>query len=412
MWKRKIFKCKKIRTGNDYALRQTYLQRPPSEQTVKHLTKQRQNSSEKPDVMKIAEDDEITEDPEIDESNKIESIKENHDDLDGKKKIKTKPVACIECVKPIQVFKREEINRGDHIKFHGRIYDHHAIVVDVKHSEEKDHKVVVNLVHASNTASGVVYACIRPCASKAKLLNETKQINLKKIKVMVYKYSDTIKHSLPEEIVNRAVTAKSNPDFHYNLLNNNCEHFTTWCVTGERLSLQVRKIRMVVRLFLKRGFKGIGDEELRNRIECENGMLCKPCFERNRKLLSVANQPIKSKDDVKIGDIIKYKYYRCWHAAVVLEIESHDRSLECKIAHYAFRGLHRHRKIREETLRIPFDGSVKVTDFSKTDYAVYAPDEVVERARSRFGEKRYEFFSNDSSHFARWCKLQLYRYRN
>ena len=409
----KKFKRKKIWTGNDYALRQTYLQRPPSEQTIKHLTKQRQEASHKPSFVKIAEEDEITEDPEIDESScKLESIKENHDDLDGREEEKTKPVACIECVKPVRVFKGEEINRGDHIKFHGRIYDHHAIVVNVTISEKKDYKVVVELVNASNTTAGAVYACMRPFASKAKLLSETKKLNLKKIKVMVYKYSDTIKHSLPEEIIKRAVTAKSNPDFHYNLFSNNCEHFTTWCVTGERLSLQIRKIRMIVQLFANRGFQGIGDEALRNTIECEKGMLCKPCFERNRKLLSVAKEPIKSKHDVKIGDIITYKHYRCWHSAVILEIESHERSLECKIAHYAFRGFHRDRKIREETFRIPFDGSVKVTDFSNTDYTVYDPEEVVERARSKLGEKRYDHFSNDSSHFSRWCKLKLYRNRN
>ncbi|CAG2225213.1 unnamed protein product [Mytilus edulis] len=226
---------------------------------------------------------------------------------------------------------------------------------------------------------------------------------------MVYKYSDTIDHFSPKEIVTRAVTTKSNPDFKYNLLNNNCEHFTTWCVTGQGLSLQIRKIRMVKGLFANQGFQGIGDETLRNKIEFEKGMLCAPCFERNEKILNVTKQPIKSKSDVEIGDIITYTYYRCWHSAVILEmVKSHDSLLECKIAHYAFRGLHRHRKIREETFRIPFDGSVKVTDFS-TDYTVYAPEEVVERARRKLGEKRYDHFSNDSSHFARWCKLKLYR---
>ncbi|XP_063402445.1 uncharacterized protein LOC134686693 [Mytilus trossulus] len=409
MWKRKNFKCKKIWTGNDYALRQTYLQRPPSEQTVKHLTLERQKASNKPTFGKIAEEDEITEDPEINESKTKENITENYDDLDGIKNQKTKSVACIECVKPIRVFKRTEINIGDHIKFHGRIYDHHAIVVHVKHCEEKENKVVVKLVNATNTIVGAIYGTIRPGASVAKILHETKKIDLDKIKVMVYKYSNTITHSLPEEIINRAVTAKSDPDYHYSLLNNNCEHFTTWCVTGEKLSLQVRKIRMVVQLFARQRFQGIGDEVLRNKVEYERGMLCKPCFDRNQKLLSVAKEPIKSKDDIGIGDIITYKYYRCLHSAVVLEIESHDRSLQCKIAHYAFRGLHRHRKIREDTLIIPFDGSVKVTDFSNTDYNVYAPEEVVDRARSRFGEKRYEYFANDSSHFARWCKLKLYR---
>ncbi|VDI50491.1 Hypothetical predicted protein [Mytilus galloprovincialis] len=427
MGKSKKYKVKKIWTRNDYALRHSNQQRSPSEETVRVLTMQTRNVPEKTySFMKKPEDDEITKYPEhdeitkypehdgitkypeIDDSNKIEDTRDTCDDIYGRRTQNSKPVACLECVKPIQVFTSEEIKRGDHIKFHGRIYDHHAIVIDVKPSNKKDHKVDLELVHASNTTAGAIYNCMRPFGNKAKLLTETKRINLKKIKVMVYKYSDTIDHFSPKEIVTRAVTTKSNPDFKYNLLNNNCEHFTTWCVTGEGLSLQIRKIRMVKGLFVNGGFQGIGDEALRNKIEFDKGMLCAPCFERNKNILNVKKQPIRSKSDVKIGDIITYTYYRCLHSAVVLEIKSHDRSLQCKIAHYAFRGLHRDRKIREDTLRIPFDGSVKVTDFS-TDYTVYAPEEVVERARSKLGEKRYAHFSNDSSHFARWCKLKLYR---
>ncbi|VDI50490.1 Hypothetical predicted protein [Mytilus galloprovincialis] len=402
-------KCKRIWIRQDYTLNQNDLQRSPSEETVKVLTKQQYIPSEKRGFTKITEDDEITEDPEIDDSCRIEHRQESHDNLDSRNNQNTKPVACIECVKPVQVFRSQEIKIGDHIKFHGKIYDHHAIVVNVKPSKEKDHKVVVELVHASNTTAGAIYCCLQPFSSIAKLLSETKQINLKKMKVMVYKYSNTVKHFSPERIAKRAVEKKSEPDFKYDALNYNCEHFATWCVTGESLSLQVRKIRLVRFLFANQGFQGIRDETLRNKIEYENEMLCKPCFERNKKLLSVAKQPIKSKRDVAIGDIITYTYYGCLHSAVVLEIEAHDKSLQCKIAHYAFRVLHRHRKIREESLRIPLDGSVKVTEYSKNGYSVYDPKEVVDRARSRLGETRYVYFSNDSSHYARWCKLKLYR---
>lgn len=46
-------------------------------------------------------------------------------------------------------------------------------------------------------------------SSIAKLLSETKQINLKKMKVMVYKHSDTVKHLSPERMAKRAVEKKS-----------------------------------------------------------------------------------------------------------------------------------------------------------------------------------------------------------
>ncbi|CAC5404219.1 unnamed protein product [Mytilus coruscus] len=143
-------KCKRIWIRHDYALNQSDLQRSPSEETVKVLTMQQHIPQEEPGFTKITEEDEITEDPEIDQSNKIENITDNHDDHDSSKKQKTKPVACLECVKPIPAFRRQEIKIGDHIKFHGRIYDHHAIVVNVKPSNEKDHNVVVEMVHASS----------------------------------------------------------------------------------------------------------------------------------------------------------------------------------------------------------------------------------------------------------------------
>ncbi|CAG2225214.1 unnamed protein product [Mytilus edulis] len=167
MGKSKKYKVKKIWTRNDYALRHSKQQRSPSEETVRVLTMQTRNVPEKPySFMKRPEEDEITEDPETDESNKIEQNAENYDDLDGSNKQKTKAVACLECVKPIQVFTSEEIKRGDHIKFHGRIYDHHAIVIDIKPSNEKDHKVDLELVHASNTTSGAIFNCIRPFGNK------------------------------------------------------------------------------------------------------------------------------------------------------------------------------------------------------------------------------------------------------
>ncbi|CAC5404217.1 unnamed protein product [Mytilus coruscus] len=172
MGKSKKYKFQKIWTGNDYALRHSNQQRSPSEETVRVLTMQIGNVHEQPSSFKKKpEDDEITKYPEI---------TQNYDDPDGRNKQKKKPIACLECVKPIQILTRKEIKRGDHIKFHGRIYDHHAIVVDVKPSNEKDHKAVVELVHASNTTAGAIYCCFRPFGSKAKLLSETKRINFKR----------------------------------------------------------------------------------------------------------------------------------------------------------------------------------------------------------------------------------------
>lgn len=36
--------------------------------------------------------------------------------------------------------------------------------------------------------------------------------------------------------------------------------------------------------------------------------------------------------------------------------------------------------------------------------AIYSPDEIWRRARSRKGEKEYNLFKNNCEHFARWCR--------
>lgn len=43
--------------------------------------------------------------------------------------------------------------------------------------------------------------------------------------------------------------------------------------------------------------------------------------------------------------------------------------------------------------------------FSKTLSPIrYSPDKVVERARSKIGEKKYDLIINNCEHFARWCR--------
>jgi hypothetical protein len=43
----------------------------------------------------------------------------------------------------------------------------------------------------------------------------------------------------PDEIVERARSKAGKGRCEYDLLENNCEHFTTWCAAGKRLSKQV-----------------------------------------------------------------------------------------------------------------------------------------------------------------------------
>ncbi|XP_063423443.1 uncharacterized protein LOC134707532 [Mytilus trossulus] len=323
---------------------------------------------------------------------------------------------CIQCITPIPALSWNDIYAGDHIIFAGRIYDHHAIVVHKYPINEADEtKVCLELVHATNTATKAFMASFHPFGNKAKLRKMKEEVDLTKSKVMIYVYQNTIKHFHPEEIIKRAI-AEADADaeggkgeFVYDLFVNNCEHFATWCVTGQKLSLQVRKVGMIVKMFFRNGFRGISDENQRNEKEFKSGMLCETCYERNKQLLCAEKTKIQNKNHVQIGEIIMYSYYNLWHCAVVLEIiETTEKEVRCKIAHYAFCGFWKHRTIQEDPLPIPLDGSMFVITYSK-EYNVYEPQEVVKRARSRIGEQLFSFFSNDSSQFARWCKLKLHR---
>ena len=320
---------------------------------------------------------------------------------------------CIDCVRPYQVVAGDEIQAGDHIVYAGRVYDHHAIVISVAPSVKEPHnekKRQVTVVHASNTIVGISAGITKFFGGKAKIMRAVQEVDFQKTKTLVVKYFNN--QYTPEQIVERAIHEQENlgtdaAKFQYNLFENNCEHFATWCVTGQKLSVQVGKFRMTINMAWSIGLQGLGDETKRNDEAYCRDLLCKPCYERNKKLFAVPKQPVRSSKDVRVGDIITYSYYRLRHDAVVMEIKnSSQHRLEVLVAHYAFCGLFAHRTIKQEPLVIPFDGSVTVADYSGLEYNCYAPKEVVERAQSRLDEQMFAFFANDSCHFARWCKLR------
>lgn len=308
---------------------------------------------------------------------------------------------CIECVKAVPVFSADEIEEGDHIVFAGAVYDHHAIAVE-KMSDGKTFRIV----EATNTLSGVAVGFSFGKKAKIACSDKTFDFSKQKIWVVVYKRRLYSKSEVSER-ANRFAEG-TDDEYKYDLFDNNCEHFATYCVTGKQFSIQVTKFRLTARLFITSGFVGMSDEQKRNEKEFENKIICEQCYEMNKKLLSVTATPIKSAEDVQVGDIIRYSYYNLWHEAVVLEIiDTQSKFVKCRIAHYAFCGLFSHRTIKQEEYKINFDGQCRKLEYGSPDYNVYDPNTVVERALTRIGEQHFVFFSNDSSHYARWCKLKL-----
>lgn len=109
-------------------------------------------------------------------------------------------------------------------------------------------------------------------------------------------------------------------------------------------------------------------------------------------------------DDVSPGDIIEFKYCGFQHEAVVTNIIYANR-FETTVVHYRYNGLFGRREVVEERFIISLPNEKNyIHDYTGTD--TYEAEEVVRRARSRIGEKKFNCFTNRSSHLANWCKTK------
>lgn len=314
-------------------------------------------------------------------------------------------VRCFECVKVVPVRSCNDLEPGDHVVFCGVIYDHHGILIS-KDGES------LEIAEVTNTVYGFLTGLLRGFMGIANIRVTLKKYDFKREKVCVVEY----KHRYPKQFtIRRAKILYSEKEktrnYNYNLFHNNCEHFATYCSTGKTFSVQVSKFTLMWDMFVNSGFLGLNNELARNIAQFEKHLICEDCYIMNRKLLGVSLQPIVSTENIKKGDVIRFSYWNFYHEAVVLdkeEKEQFDQNIvDCSVAHYAFCGLFSHRTIKKEMIPVRLDGQCFKLDYDSNPYAAYTPDEVVERARSRLGEQSFIFYSNDSSHFARWCKLKL-----
>lgn len=321
-------------------------------------------------------------------------------------------VCCIECVKVVPVASCEDLEPGDHVIICGTVYDHHGIL----HSKKGN---TLKIIEATNTVSGFIIGVLRRGIwGKANIRITEKEFDFRITTVCVVEY----KHRYTKEItIQRAEDFQCNKanagNYTYSLLGNNCEHFATHCATGKQFSVQVSKFTLMRDMFSETRLLGFNDELARNNALYKKHLICKECYDMNKYLLEVSIKPVLSAEDITKGDIIRFSYWNFWHEAVILEKEEKEEEEEneeidqnivvCSIAHYAFFGPFSFRTIAEEKIKIRLDGQTFKLEYNSPQYSVFKPDEVVERARRRIGEQLFSFYSNDSSHFVRWCKLAL-----
>lgn len=131
--------------------------------------------------------------------------------------------------------------RGDHIYVErsllgmpvkAAVYTHHGIELD-------DGRVV----HFDGEPSRVKDACVVVSTLEQFLAGGRKY-------VVKYKRCMTLSR---DEIVKRAICSVGARGYHVAF--NNCEHFATWCVTGEHKSAQVDRVTQKVVKFIRSGIK-------------------------------------------------------------------------------------------------------------------------------------------------------------
>lgn len=286
----------------------------------------------------------------------------------------------------------------------GSLYDHHMIITD-----KRNHSLF-EIVEATNTAGKFAAALFtsKKSGGKAKLVISERKLDFEKnnIGVVVYKNRKFTK----DETASRALQyyEKTPEDFKYNLFENNCEHFATYCVTGVKISLQVGAINIrISSLSTKNSRKDW--EHQRNKELFEKEIICRSCYEMNTNLLSATPIRIDSKADVKPGDVIQFLCNDCWEQAVVLTTNNTTKkTVDCVIAHYIFDASSSRKKIMREKKTITF-GEVYKLNYDLSKFEIYKAKAVVQRAESRVGEQKFVIFSNESSHFTRWCKLKVWK---
>lgn len=314
-------------------------------------------------------------------------------------------IRCIECVKTIPVSSSKELEAGDHVVFSRGAYDHHGIIVSTSVNG------IFTIIQATNTSSRAMSGVSNFSRGKARITrsHEVLDFDSKTIHKVVYKqrYPNEKTIKFAEDFCESKVKREI---YKYNLLKNNCEHFATYCATGLNFSVQVSNIKLTWDLLKRDGFVGVSNERERNEKEFENGMICKDCYKMNCGLLKVSLKAITSAKDVQKGDIIRFLNWNLYHDAVVLDVsKTKEDTVISYIAHYALDVPSCRLIIKKERKEIKLNETFLKLDYAPPLYDVYEPEEVVNRAKKRLGEQWFNFYSNDSSHFARWCKLKRER---
>lgn len=176
-------------------------------------------------------------DPQSVLNNAFDQIKENEN---------FRKMGCADCSNPRKATYVSSFKKGQHIAMPGQylstyakiqrkqknIYDHHAIIKEIKDTEGTF--ITMVLIHFTS-ANG-----------KLQVYEETQEFDLREKDIYIVDYIFP-RHD-PIKIVARAESILSQRDKFkkYNVFLRNCEHFATWCVVGEGESFQVQSLKQKI----------------------------------------------------------------------------------------------------------------------------------------------------------------------
>ncbi|KAL3883717.1 hypothetical protein ACJMK2_029964 [Sinanodonta woodiana] len=154
--------------------------------------------------------------------------------------------SCLHCCLKIRVENMNMLKMGQHIIFPGarglkhitkkgtqkKWYKHHAIIKEVKRRSDVSADLV--LIHFWSTTGNTKFG----------VTETTYSYNLSTDEIYILKYKQA-RYS-PSQVVQRADSKQGN-ETKYNILTYNCEHLATWCVVGEKESMQVNNCKSIVR---------------------------------------------------------------------------------------------------------------------------------------------------------------------
>ncbi|XP_060572677.1 uncharacterized protein LOC132730718 [Ruditapes philippinarum] len=284
----------------------------------------------------------------------------------------------------LRVKSLETIREGDVISFDHWKISHDGVVS------------AINICPNTRNKRGqitVIHYSLPSLFGRRTIVEETIKINLRKDLIFSHDYSGYNVHE-PQVVVHRAKQRLGEAKF--GLMTNRSCHFCHWAKVNEELNVE----NIIVPESAESRLLYLREIDPKDTISNLPLQSIHVDHMRGRKhaSMSLEKKWARIRDEIKVGQIVEFKYRRSWHKAVSTNVHF-DKRISAKVnitvVHYGKMG-----KVCEEK----FTFNLNVEDVWVYKYHPlyrYETSDVIRRARARIGEENYNTFFHRSSHLAR-----------